>query len=121
MDISIHFSNTTISDVTKLPYRRLKAIQPSPRLRRTGACAFRGRRPTRPGSAREPEQFCVPARNPLGYVVSSATTPTYYAPALACKLRLVLHHIKFLQPDGLSSGCIEKSYTVVNSRYSRST
>jgi hypothetical protein len=30
--------------------------------------------------------FCVPARNPLGYV-------EYYAPALACKLRLVLHHI----------------------------
>jgi hypothetical protein len=40
---------------------------------------------------------CVPARNPLGYV-------DYYAPALACKLRLlaspkgyaktrVLHHI----------------------------
>jgi hypothetical protein len=29
---------------------------------------------------------CVPARNTLGYV-------EYYAPALAYKLRLVLHHI----------------------------
>ncbi len=59
MDISINFSITTNSDVTKLPYRRLKST-----------CA----------------KNCVPARNPLGYV-------EYYAPALACKLRLVLHHI----------------------------
>jgi hypothetical protein len=86
MDISINFSNTTQAskestpgtlDVTKLPHRRLKST-----------CT----------------KNCVPARNPLGYVVSSATTPTYYAPALACKLRLppspkgygetrVLHHI----------------------------
>jgi hypothetical protein len=29
---------------------------------------------------------CVPARNPLGHVV-------IYAPALACRLRLALHHI----------------------------
>jgi len=70
MDISINFSNATGSDVTKLPYRRLKST-----------CT----------------KNCVPAPNPLGYV-------EYYAPALACKLRLppspkgcgetrVLHHI----------------------------
>ena len=95
-------------------------------------CAFRGRRPTtdrrdtstqrskfratrhqhnRPGSAREPEQFWLfrsashpvlsafglgTARNPLGHVA-------YYAPALACKLRLVLHR---MAPSKLSElGC----------------
>jgi hypothetical protein len=79
MDININFSITTQAskestpgtlDVTKLPYRRLKSIQPTPKLRRTGACA----------------KNCVPVRNPLGYV-------GYYAPALAGKLRLALHHI----------------------------
>ena len=38
----------------------------------------------------------VPAHNPLGHVV-------FYAPALACELRLVPHHISFFETLGFFS------------------
>jgi hypothetical protein len=50
-------------------FRRLNSIQPPPRLRRTVATA----------------NDSVPVHNPLGHV-------GVYAPALDCKLSLVLHH-----------------------------
>jgi len=79
MDISINFSNTAQASKESTPGTLDVTKMLYRRLKST--CT----------------KNCVPARNPLGYV-------EYYAPALACKLRLlaspkgyaktrVLHHI----------------------------
>jgi hypothetical protein len=68
MDTSINFSITTQASKESTPGTLDVTKLPYRKLKST--CA----------------KNCVPARNPLGYV-------EYYAPALACKLRLVLHHI----------------------------
>jgi hypothetical protein len=68
MDISINFSNTTQASKESTPGTLDVTKLLYRRLKST--CT----------------KNCVPAPNPLGYV-------EYYAPALACKLRLVLHHI----------------------------
>ena len=98
MGISIGFQILTKSELTRTPLLFASLSHKcSVQKQKPKTCVFRGLWPTRPGCVAEPEQFCVPARNPLGHVV-------FYAPALACRLRLppspkgygetrVLHHI----------------------------
>ncbi len=70
MKISIEFVEPTISEDTKMHFVFRSAVTQVLGSRLKPTCA----------------NSCVAARNPFGHVV-------FYAPALACELRLVPHHI----------------------------